>query len=266
MAENKIDKVFLKFELDRLNKFKKNILKGHVGYDEKAKPTRAMLKFFWIKELVYASISRQYWTLKLEKLKIQNSIRKQALRYVENIEHAKEHGLGFVFLGANGRGKTSTACGIAIELLLMNFSCMYTKAQTYIDWEKEDFNNENRKIFLDRIKQADFIMLDEIDKIYINEKTKYSLKKLEGFLRDTLDSGKMLVVCTNLEESDLSTEFNSSVYSLMQRYLKFIEFEGVDHSIEKRNEWDSLLDGKSIKIDNKVLELDALKFFKNTRG
>ena len=252
---------YLPFELDRIKALKKKILVGSVMYDQKGKPVKEMLKLIWVKELIYSRLPKPYWTAELDKLKIKSEIKSVTNKYLKNYKIAKANGLGFIFHGANGVGKTSAATAIARVFLKKSYNIVYITAQTYMDFEMEFENPENRQAILNRLKEADMILLDEWDKLYMKVGSTYAIKKIENFLREMLSLNKMLLICTNLEEEEIVDMFNKSIYSLIQRHLKFIHFTGKDHSKTKRAEWDELLEGDKRSVNKIILMKDAGEFY-----
>lgn len=260
-----MEKVFLPFEVDKLNRLKKRLLDGKPSYLRNGNPSKEMLRLIWAKELIYSRIPKQYWTLKLPALKIDKEIKNVAKLYLKNYESAKSNGLGFILLGGNGLGKTSTACAIGIELLKRGLNVVYISAQTYMNFQM-DFESEHRQTILDRLSLADLIIVDELDKLYMKRETNYALKAIENFFRENLNSNKMVIVCTNLPESEIKQSFNNSIYSLMQRHLKFLLFEGKDLSKIRKDNWEKMLQGDTKDVDLKIFQADAVDYYEAREG
>lgn len=263
------DRKFLPFEFSQL----KDLRNKTPVFSKSGEYSDEYVNYLWIKELIYSRIPKHYWKIgSYYKLQIDSDMKRVAKVFLENYQTALDNGLGLLFYGKNGRGKTSTSVSICIELMKRGISCTYITAQTFIDFEKDFENSENREIIMNRLNQSQVILMDEFDadKIYINEKTKYALKKLENYLREYLGSNKVMILCSNLNAEQLSTAFNASVSSLVRRNLKLVEFVGQDVSENRQNVWDSLMIGNKKKKKERdlypVLSSDAQEWFANNRG
>lgn len=219
---------------------------GGLGWLEPTEPGRlnpceCMTVFHYLNALVEARIPRDYWWLGIDDLEIDEDYRTFCHWYNKQMDNAAQHALGVLFLGPNGIGKTSMQCAIGKEAIVQGYSVRYFTAQQYIEATKADGDPS----LLEDYESAKFILLDEMDKVYIKARSNYVTKTLEDFLRRKTSQGTVFVICTNHDQKTLSEVFGQSTMSMLQRHLKMIGVEGEDYSEKLQNRWDSLMETKT---------------------
>ena len=181
-----------------------------------------MLIFRYLKELVKARIPKDYWTLTLKDLQVDNDYKKFVRVYVKNMERAKANGLGMVLSGKNGIGKTSMMCELAKMAIVHGYSVSYFTLSSYITalYQKDQER-------LNAFEDADFLLIDELDK---QADGKNLVKTVDEFLRRMFNSGKSLILGTNWSEAELGEQLGESTVSLLRRRCNFLTMDGEDYS------------------------------------
>jgi len=219
--------------------------------------------FIYLKELVYSRIPREYWHLKLNDLILKPPhVKLLFLKYLKNFDRAVDKGLGLGFIGSNGVGKTSLLCELGKEAIVNGYEVIYVTTQDYIEYKmKDDIYNINR------IEEADVILLDEIDKPYRKRGSDYVLSTLENFFRNKLPKNKVIHIATNWQEREIKEELGDSVYSIILRKLKFLHILGEDMSKKINDEWENKLVGDKINYldDYFVKKAGRMKRFKSNK-
>ncbi len=211
-----------------------------VGYLEpevpgEINPCECMTVFRYIMALVLAKIPIDYWALSLDDLRIDINYKKFVKHYISNLSGAKARGLGIIFFGTNGIGKTSMMCMVGKAAVEQQIPVQYFTVQQYVDAKKSD------SPLIGEFESGKLILLDEMDKVYIKQNSSFVPKTVEEFLRRMLSTNKMIIACTNYDQEAFAETFGDSTVSMLKRKSKFMDIEGVDYSDTLQGSWDDLL-------------------------
>ena len=249
-------------EIEKLEKIKNEIVsKCKVkcsGFGYEPGGCECFQLFKYIKELYYSKIPKDYWLLELNSLDVKNIYKRFAKKYIINLDNVVENGLGMILCGVKrGIGKTSILSIIGKKAIIKGFKVFYVIAQNIID----DRFTEEQDI-LDRIKECDLLLVDELDKVVM--KTESNIPKLlENLLRDLLPNKKPIILATNFTEEEVEERFN--IISLIKRYMKIIPMDGKDFSDKLAEKWDKRLENKDVDYNDKMLKKESKKYFENNR-
>lgn len=199
------------------------------GDDE---PCRCTLVFKYVKELLRAGIANKYWALSLPSLEIRDVYKKLVAQYIRHLTNAADKSLGFLFEGANGVGKTACLAEIGKAAIVHGYRVQYITVEQYITEITKP-----KSVLLDAVNEAKFILLDELDKVYIKEGSSFVPKKIEDFIRSSVSHGKTISIATNMDDKMLAEVFGDSFVSMLARYMKFVPFAGEDFSKTMQRDW-----------------------------
>jgi DNA replication protein DnaC len=208
-----------------------------------------MVAYTYIAELVKAYIPKDYWWLNIDDLEVDKADIAFCKNYMNKLDKAKEHALGVLFHGPNGIGKTSMQCMIGKEAIVYGYTVRYFTAQQYIEAKKQ------KSELLEYYESADFILFDELDKVYISRGSNFVLKTLEDFIRRMTSLGKVLIICTNSDEEYLNKTFGASTMSVLRRHLGFLPVEGTDYSGNMQDRWHALLQSDRDYLSDSILSI-----------
>lgn len=204
-------------------------------------PCSCMVSFHYLNKLIESKIPRDYWWLGLDELtEVDTDYRKFCRWYMGKIPKAVSHALGVLFLGPNGIGKTSMQCAIGKEAIVQGYTVQYFTAQQYIESRKVD---DETGLTLE-YENAQVILLDELDKVYIKARSNYVTKTMEDFFRRKTADGSSLIICTNHDEETLGEVFGQSTMSMLRRHLKFVSVAGSDYSDTLQSRWDDTMESE----------------------
>jgi len=190
-------------------------------------------------ELVKANIPYDYWCLSLGTLElVEDRYTRLIEHYIDRIDGAFSKAMGIVMFGSNGIGKTSMMCEIGKAGIVRGYTVRYFTAQQLVDCMKDDTKA------VEKYYNADVLLVDELDKVYIKRGSSYVTKSVEDFLRKSISSGKTVIMCTNYDDDDMSKVFGDSVISMLKRHSKFLEIEGEDYSDVLHDSWVDQLDSE----------------------
>jgi len=216
----------------------------------KPNPCKCMTVFHYLNALLESGIPRDYWWLGLDNLDgVSDLYKKFCHWYIKRLPKATTHALGVLFLGANGIGKTSMQCAIGKEAVVQGYKVQYFTAQQYIESRKDEAG------YSVEYENADVILLDELDKVYIKAKSNFVTKTLEDFFRRKTAEGSSLIVCTNHDEKTLEEVFGQSTMSMLRRHLKFLNVEGDDYSDTLQTRWDTIMESNRDYFDACITDM-----------
>lgn len=137
-----------------------------------------------------------------------------AKAFVENFEQAKSSGLGIMFIGSYGAGKTHLACGIAIELIKKGIPVVYGTAITLLSKIKQTYEEEIKTKewdLLNLYSTVDLLIIDDLGK---EKPSEWVLEKLYHIINQRYENLKPTIITTNYDDvtltNRLSTKNNNS--------------------------------------------------------
>jgi DNA replication protein DnaC len=205
----------------------------------------------YLNYLIEAKIPTEYWDLTLDDL---TSVKPQQLiavaqRYIDKLKIATRKSLGMLLMGPNGRGKTSLQCAIGKSAVTQGYSVQYFTAQQYVEAVKSKDVE-----LLEEYESGKIILFDELDKVYIAQKSNFVAKILEEFIRRMISSGVAFIICTNLVEDDLGKMFGESTMSMLRGHLRFLTLAGEDYRKTQNADWLDRLEDEVEYMNHHVME------------
>lgn len=217
-------------------------------------PCECMVVFHYLNVLIESRIPRDYWWLGLDDLTdVGDEYKKFCRWFMKRLPKAVSNALGVVFLGPNGIGKTSMQCAIGKEAAVLGYSVRYFTAQQYIESRKAGDDKSLTEYF----EQGQVILLDELDKVYIANRSTFVEKTIEDFLRRVTSNGSSLIVCTNYDEDTLEEVFGQSTSSMLRRHLKFVSVEGGDYSGKIQSRWEGIMESDRDYFSRSIVDMAA---------
>ena len=189
------------------------------------KRCECMIVFKYLMELTIAGIPQDYWDLTLKKMEIADVYKAVARKYLVHLKNAITQGLGLVFTGSNGIGKTSIMCYVGCRAVVRNYQVRYFTMSQFITATQKD-----NQQFIDYVSEGQLLLIDELDKKYSKKGSDYVVKTFDEYLRGWFSEGKSVILCTNWSVSDLRQNFGESLLSLLKRRCDFVEMAGEDFS------------------------------------
>jgi len=216
----------------------------------KTEECSCLKRFKRYKEYYKSRIPEIYWKLNDKNFEGDKSALKLVMRYNEKIHNAVAKGLGFLFYGNNGNGKTTLSCIIAKHAIKNGYSVLYGTLQSYLNMVMDSFGSDAQtEKVRDLIKNVDVLIIDELGKEHVKRNeatgTVFGFSEFEQILRHREGKNKVVIEITNLRPQQLESQYGASIASLFEGALKKVEVTGPDmRRTLKSKSWEKRLEGK----------------------
>lgn len=164
-------------------------------------------------------------------------------KYVKNITNAKKKGISILLAGSNGTGKTLLAVSILKAVLRKGMTGQMTSLggiiQTYTDgWG----DPRKRQIFDERIKNTDFLLIDDVGKEYQAKNSDLTEIMFDNLIRYRVFRRKPFILTTNTAPADLRNRYGNSLMSLLEGKTVKLRVVGEDYrkAIQSKSIWAEL--------------------------
>ena len=199
-------------------------------------------RFDLAERYAYAGIPIKYWDLDLGTLPENSTGLSEIKMYLSKLKMAYEEGQGIFAYGKNGNGKTLCACAIGKEAIRQGYSVRFTFLGEVISaFMNTMYDGKERDRLRADILGVDFLILDDVDKAYISENSKYVNSILDTLFRTRVQNCLPVVMTANKTMKDILASnneevFSKSLLSLFDESLLPILFFGADKRAELKQE------------------------------
>ena len=187
-----------------------------------------------------SSIPMKYWDLKLSDIGGTLGV-DRIQKYIAQLEQAYDNGNGMFISGKNGNGKTLAACSIGKEALKRNYTVRFTFLNEIITSFSDAMYDPSWRARLKKdILEVDFLIIDDIDKAYISEDSKYVNSILDTLFRTRVQNCRPVIITANvgldLILKSKEEVFSKSLLSLFDESLLQVSFIGNDKRKDLKKE------------------------------
>lgn len=188
------------------------------------------------KHYTLAGIGKGYHRLDWRDYVRSEQVREQVLGYVDNHVEFVDRGLGILFIGPIGTGKTMLANLALKELVKLGYKCHATSAgestsNMTATWRSVD----DKRRFEDIYVRSEVLLLDDLGRDLVNDRTgvvkeehKFKEGILDAILRKRVQYGRPTFITTNLTMERLLEGYGQAVHSLLQERSIPLEVKGKD--------------------------------------
>lgn len=169
---------------------------------------------------------RQGWTDLSDQ--VSDQVLLACTKYLENHVRRISRGIGFLFHGEVGTGKTMVANLLLKEFVKKGYRCYGTTFANMVDMFTAGWNNlSDQRRFNNKIKKSQILLLDDVGR-EMRTKTKLSESTFDNVLRTRVQSGLVTILTTNLTLDELSSGYGAGALSLIRETNLHLEFKGDD--------------------------------------
>jgi len=196
------------------------------------------------KHYLAAGVGATYQRLTWEDLEDEKVVR-QVGAFVENHQGYLGRGMGLLFTGPFGVGKTLAANLALKEFVRLGYRCWATTFAETIEYFTAGWKSaDEKRWFQDKFLSSEVLLLDDVGR-ELRTKNQLSESTFDLILRSRVRDGRSTLLTTNMDAGELSTGYGSAVFSLLREKSVFIEVTGQDHrSAANAREMDEIRNGE----------------------
>lgn len=155
--------------------------------------------------------------------------------YVKKFKYAKRQGLGLMFFGISGSGKTTSGILIVAKLLGKGYDCHYITFRNLINLLLEGYENKSKAKLFKEIIDVDFLVVDELS--LVGRVTPHMVAEWIQICKSRFENGKPTVVISNYNDiEELTINFGNPMASLLNEAFIPFKFYGKDFREDKIEE------------------------------
>lgn len=160
-----------------------------------------------------------------------------AQEYLTHAEDYVANGIGLIFCGTAGTGKTSLGTLLLRDLLAQGYDGYFTTFSEMIDTYTGGWNDREERVwFHKRIKNAQVLVMDDVGKEYQGRKSSgLPESTFDEVLRHRVAASTPTIITTNLSLTRLQEGYGGGVMSLLRERSSTYRFDGQDYRDTQRH-------------------------------
>ena len=179
-----------------------------------------------------SNIPLKYWERELDDIE-DPLVKCKIQRYLKKLDEAVSKGIGIYFCGTQGTGKTLVACVILKEAIKRGYRVYFTMLtevlEKYCDGR---YDRDARKEFAQNILEADILVVDDIDKGYISDKSTFIDTAYDYVFRTRANKNLPVIITSNMTQDAFANQknlvFGKSLLSIFDEHLVDVLVQGGD--------------------------------------
>lgn len=149
-------------------------------------------------------------------------------KYFDNYERYASRGVGILFTGSFGTGKTMMANLILKEFVKSGYRCFATTFAQTIDMLTASWKSpEDRRYFQRRFVDSEILLLDDVGR-ELRSKSNLAESTFDNILRTRVQEGRPTFITTNMSPDELGEGYGSAILSLLKEHSIVCEMTGQD--------------------------------------
>ena len=188
-----------------------------------------------------ARIPERYWKARVEDFPENYEGLRATNVYLSKLIHNLHDGVGMLYWGDTGNGKTHLAIGVLKKALAHNATGLFLEAAEIQDVtiRREELDVVTRPI-VDIAKKVDMLVLDDIGSEHTSDFSRVLVEKLVRF-RGTRN--KVTIITTNLKLPTLGQTYGQAFASATREYVYPIRVSGRDWREDKAEDLKKRFEG-----------------------
>jgi len=181
--------------------------------------------------MIRANIPKEFRHIDLDNFDGDPKAMRAVELYCKKLNKAREDGIGFLFMGENGVGKTSLNIIILKEALLRGYSAFFITlpeifSRIYAGYKNPEVLAELKE----KLYNTDFLCISELGKDYHREgATLFARSEFDAIFRERRGDLRPIIMDTNLDLVELHENFGESIISMFRSRLKIMTLKGGDY-------------------------------------
>ena len=147
--------------------------------------------------------------------------------YIKKFKKARKQGLGLMFFGVSGSGKTTSGILIAVKLLAKGYDCHYISFRNLINLLLEGYEDKSKSRMFKEIIDVDFLVVDELS--LVGRVTPHMVAEFTSICKARFEGEKPTILICNYNSIDeLLLNFGEPMASLLNEAFVPFKFYGKD--------------------------------------
>lgn len=177
--------------------------------------------------LIEANIGEDYWECDFKNFEGPEKALEASKLYLKKLEEMKEKGIGLLYVGPNGPGKTTLAMTVLKYLARARWDVYaISLGELVIDIQK-GWKDENDELS-QRCREADFLLIDDVGKEHRGA-SQFVQTVFDNLIRHRVQHRLPTFLTTNFTKSELEGTYGESVMSLLEGKLLAVVVNGEDY-------------------------------------
>lgn len=158
---------------------------------------------------------------------------RSAKRYVENLPRNIDEGMGILFHGGFGTGKTMLASLIGKAAIRAGHQVMMTTFKDMVDDTKAGWSDrEYEAWYRAKVESCRLLILDDMGREQMDTSTfdnSFARRMFDSLLRTRTQFGRTTIVTTNMDSRSIVSMYGTAVASLISERMTIINVGGADY-------------------------------------
>lgn len=183
-------------------------------------------------QLVHAGIGQDYYHVDFPNYQGPDKAKKATIRYLKELEVMKQKGIGLMYVGPPGPGKTTAAMICMKYLVRANWTVFCTSLGEIVEQIQKSWGDKgddrDSEEFLNRCRRADFLYIDDVGKEHRGQ-SGFVPTVFDNLIRYRVQHRLPTFLSTNLTQTELEGNYGEAVMSLIEGKVLPITVLGDDY-------------------------------------
>jgi len=176
------------------------------------------------------NVPKRFWNVSFDKILPEESDHRKVIKkYLITIDERFNRGCGLLLTGNNGTGKTSCAVVVGKEARRKGYLVLFIRSTALRDGIINNKVFDDGNTFLERARNVDLLIIDDLGKEYSKEYGSYNSSIYEDLLRVRVDEVKPTIITSNLDVEQMNKEYKISMMKLLKSYFLPLLVKGYDY-------------------------------------
>lgn len=146
-----------------------------------------------------------------------HEIMRKLLQYCANIHENRKEGIGILFYGMNGVGKTHLAVSVQKYAIRQGYKTQFANLQGIVKlYAAAWYDDEKDEIYQRRVKNVDFLVIDDVGKGFQSKNSDLTPAVFDELMRYRYQRKLPTIITTNASIAKLMEAYGNSVVSLIE--------------------------------------------------
>lgn len=181
--------------------------------------------------LIQANIGQDYWEVDFSNITVPEGPRKKTIQYLKKVAEMKEEGIGILYAGPNGPGKTTLAMIAMKYLARANWDVYTTSLGEIVEDIQRGFKSNSATDDVEgleaRARASDFLLIDDVGKEHRGG-SGFVTTVFDNLIRHRVQHRLPTFITTNYTKSELRGTYGESAMSLLEGKLLQVTVDGDD--------------------------------------